>query len=751
MDNLKVTKAFCTSTSDLGLVLASALETLIQLTPGSKRYAEDILVEINGTASGLCELWKLVAADSIAAKEQGRPHAFTQAGLDEIRLLDVNCEKLYRTIISFTQKAARKGFKTYQPPTVFDPASVLGPLTSLHTIDWDWLGPRVERCQEQLRWLKIMLLVDIQAGHLASLQLNTSKSRPTGSFDRELGLRVATEKLWNRQLTATREQAEPMDLKAKSQSVHTTSTPSHHVGTESDSKSPSSALTLLNGPGPQTLPQSPEIKMEKEGSICTTVVGDLDKSEFPSPPYPPKVEPKTVGLMGQENLDKLGPSDQSKDAAMSGKLEANTNDEKGKTPDICPNNETTKAEDKPQPVNKANELALLSSGPFSSRMPGFLGRWLNAIRGKRNDDRLNEVQSQELEAWVIHDGTTGTPIKVPFGHQRLKQGLNRLLRNSKTEPWNCYMNLTPQQREIIDHVTKFANCPGSQIRTCVAFDEIKKDGQAASYVVFFSLTPGRCSLHFKDAIGRKFAFPFELVKTWNGMNDMIKQAFLNMDVIGPHVEAGHFDLINEAGVIILPRCWTASVNPGSKITMHMWPMDKYPIPGVPRRPTGWPSAGAAMPRWPSGPSGGGLPMHPQARRPYFPRPAIGPRTGTAMPNTGPPKAFPNMFSPHPLGPIRPGQPVIPPASPPMPKMKIWKDKNAIKPEEESQLDIIDFGAMWEANKEANKAEGGAFSQFLAKMTNMTDVASNREMLEELCVLDISDISDDSDSDADSFL
>ncbi|XDG05960.1 hypothetical protein ABKA04_005575 [Annulohypoxylon sp. FPYF3050] len=63
-------------------------------------------------------------------------------------------------------------------------------------------------------------------------------------------------------------------------------------------------------------------------------------------------------------------------------------------------------------------------------------------------------------------------------------------------------------------------------------------------------------VRFKDAVGRKFNFPYNLCRTWEGMEELIKQAFLHVDIIGPHVQAGHYDLIGPNGEIILPQTRT---------------------------------------------------------------------------------------------------------------------------------------------------------------------------------------------------
>ena len=57
-----------------------------------------------------------------------------------------------------------------------------------------------------------------------------------------------------------------------------------------------------------------------------------------------------------------------------------------------------------------------------------------------------------------------------------------------------------------------------------------------------------------------------------GIEDLIRQAFLHVDIIGPHVVEGHYDLIGPNGDIILPRVWETVIEPDWTITMHMWPM-----------------------------------------------------------------------------------------------------------------------------------------------------------------------------------
>ena len=58
------------------------------------------------------------------------------------------------------------------------------------------------------------------------------------------------------------------------------------------------------------------------------------------------------------------------------------------------------------------------------------------------------------------------------------------------------------------------------------------------------------------------------------MEYLIKEAFTHVEGIGPHVDAGHYDLLGPQGEIILPHIWETVIEPDWTITMHMWPMNE---------------------------------------------------------------------------------------------------------------------------------------------------------------------------------
>ncbi|KAF2690810.1 hypothetical protein K458DRAFT_287599, partial [Lentithecium fluviatile CBS 122367] len=66
---------------------------------------------------------------------------------------------------------------------------------------------------------------------------------------------------------------------------------------------------------------------------------------------------------------------------------------------------------------------------------------------------------------------------------------------------------------------------------------------------------------FKDAVGRKYIFPYHLCNTWDGMEKLIKQAFADADSMIEYVHEGKYDLIDEDGGIILSSYWEHAIQP----------------------------------------------------------------------------------------------------------------------------------------------------------------------------------------------
>jgi len=78
------------------------------------------------------------------------------------------------------------------------------------------------------------------------------------------------------------------------------------------------------------------------------------------------------------------------------------------------------------------------------------------------------------------------------------------------------------------------------------------------------------------------------------METLIREAFVHVEVIGPHVIEGHYDLIGPDDEIILPSVWEYLIEPGWSIRMMMWPFPEPP-PGGGRFPPRPPQPGPPPP------------------------------------------------------------------------------------------------------------------------------------------------------------
>ncbi|KAI0521831.1 hypothetical protein F5B22DRAFT_643417 [Xylaria bambusicola] len=157
--------------------------------------------------------------------------------------------------------------------------------------------------------------------------------------------------------------------------------------------------------------------------------------------------------------------------------------------------------------------------------------------------------------------------------------------------------------------------------------------------------PTKLPIRFRDAVGRNFLFPWEKAKTWAGMRKLINSCFIHVDVLGPHVMAGRYDLsvnlpypmdaANEilspgapltpippaqassssatetpssfntiassssssstpgpsnsqqqrSSFVVLPELWEDTVEPGMLVVQHMWPFQTPNYVAQPAQPS----------------------------------------------------------------------------------------------------------------------------------------------------------------------
>ncbi|KAJ4009496.1 hypothetical protein NW752_009086 [Fusarium irregulare] len=82
---------------------------------------------------------------------------------------------------------------------------------------------------------------------------------------------------------------------------------------------------------------------------------------------------------------------------------------------------------------------------------------------------------------------------------------------------------------------------------------------------------GKGSITF-NAVGQQFIFPFHLIRKWKGMEQKIKEALGQHEVLGSHILNGEYDVIGPTGSIIMPNCWRFVVEPGWDVTLIIPPI-----------------------------------------------------------------------------------------------------------------------------------------------------------------------------------
>lgn len=216
-----------------------------------------------------------------------------------------------------------------------------------------------------------------------------------------------------------------------------------------------------------------------------------------------------------------------------------------------------------------SKTARFNFGQIGSDLPTYLFDWKQRIFG--TDDKFKtDWPSTNLEAYIRLNPSFAKPTKVPFGHKRLHYGLNKVIKDQQkgSSTWNRYVELGEVARLVIDDVVEEANRNQSRERVCVAFEEYKKESLEPFTLVFLSVRKEPQPISFKDAVGRNYTLPFEACRKWEvsipfargknlmdfailsimiliivqAMKGTIIEAFNHVQVIGPHVIEGHFDL-----------------------------------------------------------------------------------------------------------------------------------------------------------------------------------------------------------------
>ncbi|KAK6825582.1 hypothetical protein PG987_013076 [Apiospora arundinis] len=108
-----------------------------------------------------------------------------------------------------------------------------------------------------------------------------------------------------------------------------------------------------------------------------------------------------------------------------------------------------------------------------------------------------------------------------------------------------------------------------------------------------------------------YRIPWDVAKTWVGMEGLINQMFCRVPGLWPHVLNERFDLVRRDNVILMPHIYEKIIKPGDFIVMRMWPPERLPSVAPPP-PPGIQFPGGVPLRGPPRP--GGVPVSPRPAR-----------------------------------------------------------------------------------------------------------------------------------------
>lgn len=148
-----------------GLHLGTSLQTYEQGYSSAKEKLCELGVDISATASALLQLQHVIESDKNLSTK-----VLKDEGVQAIEDIAAQCENIYKTVIILVNKAGNSANKG-KVAANFGDKPVLKPSNLLWDMRSKWLNPRVKRIQEQIRWVKMKILLNLQLAGLAKVQL----------------------------------------------------------------------------------------------------------------------------------------------------------------------------------------------------------------------------------------------------------------------------------------------------------------------------------------------------------------------------------------------------------------------------------------------------------------------------------------------------------------------------------------------------------------------------------------------------
>ncbi|KAI1798781.1 hypothetical protein F4811DRAFT_163065 [Daldinia bambusicola] len=579
-----------------GLKFATTLQTYIEAVSEARESLRDIAFDVSATASALEQLDEFIRPD-----QDGKAIA-NDSGVKQVERLASQCEQVYTAIIHLIAKVVGVP-KDENGKVTLDALDLhsLNISSRIRTLIWPFQEPRIKRHQEDLRWLKISLLFHLRLMELARTKIMAPVKSPS-AYEKEIVLQAALEKLlsqrkaYARMVASRRRRREKSKVRKRSLAGSSSSSIADEASSRSSSFKQGQRVPKASGSHRISSPSH----VEKDSGMG--IKNTASSSQIVPPTHAPKaltVEPKSSESVHTTQDAGAAPAE-SPDSSVNKDNKLNNNTEhtgpKERFEQDADHNMFNAASTASQAQINAQNLppdagagqAVASSKPTNNGDEGgkslhdgtirhFNGRntnsaksplgahsallWMSGIFRRRNK-HIHSWESQELEAYLF-ESDSNTIRRLHFSRETLAGELRRATKSSGYDFWSQYASLSSAQRETVDRVTAEANHSSHHSRTCVAINHQFGSGQSCILVIFL-LGPLVDPVYVKSGI-HHFKFAFELCRTWEGIDGLIRQTLGELRGSVP-VSYNLHGLDNQ----IIPRAmWSNTVCPGLVVFVQM--------------------------------------------------------------------------------------------------------------------------------------------------------------------------------------
>ncbi|OAA48961.1 hypothetical protein BBO_02006 [Beauveria brongniartii RCEF 3172] len=559
-----------------GVQLATTLQTYMELAREAEHELHDIVFDVNATAAALKQLHTIIDADRDLSDRTVA--VFKDDGVREVEMLALKCHAIYNNVAMLIQRASHSfsadadrdrsssSIPAAAAVAVADQAALdpttLRPLTLMGKLRWPWLRPRILRCREQLNWLKVSLLFTLQIANIAQWQMSGKRHAET-SCEVELRQQTARQ-LQKRRNSMLRGfagiEAEEgtQDGLQRPESVLGVVFTTTKESTEEKSTTPTSDL---DGP-----------RQQRSTTYCTPIGAENSRADVNTHPTTSR------SLMSEQGLPEI------RDASVLPKFPNGRLDAFAIT--AAPTTTFLAKRSVPAP----GEAAVAQSGNLSrhppalkptantrsgepsvivNQLPSYLNHWADRVFGRQSKYR-SDKQSTTLEAYIAENLGRDVPIKVPFGHERLMFGLDKVLKDWRGDQWSNYLAASPLTRLALDAISEAARKASSHEKTCLAFKEYSTQGLPTPFMlVFFSLEKAKdpVILSFN---GHRFSIPFAACQTLHSMEERIREVCCSSFVsssLPTFIAEKRYEFADKNDNIILPSFLIESIQPGMELSL----------------------------------------------------------------------------------------------------------------------------------------------------------------------------------------